>query len=362
MKYFFLFTLLLFITSNVFSSEFENTLKLAKQGDSQAQYELGYMYDEGSGTKENNTEAVKWYLKAAKSGVAGAQYNLALMYENGEGTGKDIQNAITWHTKAALQGNAYAQYSLAYAYEAGEGVEKDIVESFKWYKESAIGGLSFSQFKLATMFADGVGTTKDMFSAYAWMSLANAQETPDSATLLKAIEANLTNAEIQEAKGIVFDNTAIEIKIPDSNIFIRTPYDFAELSPEDIKAKWGERGNDPTWAVGNELLGTTISYHKTLGVMKGDTLPNVMSNLVKVMKRMVAGIEFSKNEIIELNGSDWFLLECNSNALNADIKNMMIGTGVGNDLIMINFNSTKEDYLKYENLLRKSMASVKTAM
>ena len=362
MKYLFLFTILLFVTSNVFSSEFEDTLKLAQQGDAEAQYLLGYMYDEGSGTKENNAEAVKWYLKAANSGVAGAQYNLALMYENGEGIGKDIKNAIAWYTKSAIQGNAYAQYSLAYAYEAGEGVEKDIVESFKWYKESAIGGLSFSQFKLATMFADGVGTTKDMFSAYVWMSLANAQETPDSATLLMAIEANLTNAEIQEAKGIVFDNTASEIRIPNSNIFIRTPYDFAELSPEDIEVKWGGGKNDPTWSVGNERMGTTISYSKAPNIINNDTLSDVMSNMIRFMKRMVAGIEFSKNEMIELNGSDWFLLEFSSNATNADIKNMMIGTKVENDLIMMNFNSTKEDYVKYENLLRKSMASVKIVM
>jgi TPR repeat protein len=58
MKYFFLFTLLLFITSNVISSEFENTLKLAQEGFPIPQYYMGLRYDDGDGVPKNDTEAL----------------------------------------------------------------------------------------------------------------------------------------------------------------------------------------------------------------------------------------------------------------------------------------------------------------
>ena len=43
---------------------------LAEQGGSDAQYNLGIMYDSGRGVPENDKTAVKWYTKAAEQGDA----------------------------------------------------------------------------------------------------------------------------------------------------------------------------------------------------------------------------------------------------------------------------------------------------
>ena len=48
----------------------------AEQGDADAQYNLGVMYDNGAGVPENKAEAVKWYRLAAEQGYASAQYAL----------------------------------------------------------------------------------------------------------------------------------------------------------------------------------------------------------------------------------------------------------------------------------------------
>ena len=54
---------------------------LAKQGDADAQYNLGLMYNgNGQGVPQDYKEAVKWYRLAAEQGHAWAQYNLGLMY------------------------------------------------------------------------------------------------------------------------------------------------------------------------------------------------------------------------------------------------------------------------------------------
>ena len=65
--------------------------------------------------KENNVQAVKWYIKAAEQGYADAQYNLAYTYEFGEpGVPRDIDKAIRWYRKAAAKDHPEAQerYSI----------------------------------------------------------------------------------------------------------------------------------------------------------------------------------------------------------------------------------------------------------
>ncbi len=62
---------------------------LAEQGDVNAQFLLGAMYDKGLGVPQDYAEAVKWYRKAAEQGYAGAQNNLAFMYDDGEGVKQD---------------------------------------------------------------------------------------------------------------------------------------------------------------------------------------------------------------------------------------------------------------------------------
>jgi TPR repeat protein len=51
---------------------------LAKQGNTDAQFLLGAMYDNGQGVPQNYKTAVKWYTLAAKQGDALAQFNLGL--------------------------------------------------------------------------------------------------------------------------------------------------------------------------------------------------------------------------------------------------------------------------------------------
>ena len=70
--------------------------KLAEQGDAGAQFNLGYMYDNGEGVRQDYGQAVSWYRKAAEQGNAAAQYNLGVMYENGRGVRQDDAQAVAW--------------------------------------------------------------------------------------------------------------------------------------------------------------------------------------------------------------------------------------------------------------------------
>ena len=54
--------------------------KAAEQGNADAQFNLGFMYQDGRGLKQSDEKAVEWYEKAAKQGDADAQYYLGLLY------------------------------------------------------------------------------------------------------------------------------------------------------------------------------------------------------------------------------------------------------------------------------------------
>ena len=71
-----------------------------------AQFNLGYMYDQGEGVPQDYKLAVEWYRIAAEQGEARAQSNLGYMYDQGKGVPQDYKLAVEWHRKAAEQGNA----------------------------------------------------------------------------------------------------------------------------------------------------------------------------------------------------------------------------------------------------------------
>ena len=101
-----------FYDAENYEQAFEWSMKAAKQGDAEAQNQIGMMYHNGIGTTLNYEKAFEWLLKAAEQGYSTAQYNVALMYYYGKGTNKNPDKAFEWFTKALKQGNAEAERLL----------------------------------------------------------------------------------------------------------------------------------------------------------------------------------------------------------------------------------------------------------
>ncbi|TAK05824.1 sel1 repeat family protein, partial [bacterium] len=111
--------------------------KSADQGNAEAQFGLGAMYDNGQGVPQDYNQALMWYRKAADQGSAEAQFALGVTYANGQGVAQDHNQALVWYRKAAAQGNAMAQVNLASIYHNGRGVTQDNVEALKWFMLAA---------------------------------------------------------------------------------------------------------------------------------------------------------------------------------------------------------------------------------
>ena len=104
----------------------------AQQGNADAQFNLGLMYDNGRGVPQNYKEAAKWYRLAAEQGLAAAQLNLGVMSGQGQGVPQDYKEAVKWYRLAAEQGDALAQANLGLMYNNGQGGPQDYVLAYMW--------------------------------------------------------------------------------------------------------------------------------------------------------------------------------------------------------------------------------------
>ena len=92
----------------------------AKQGDPQAEYQLGSWYLNRTNPPIDYQQAVTWYRKAAEQNYPDAEFALAYMYEHGEGVNRDYRQARHYYTAAAQQGHATAENNLGSLYEHGK--------------------------------------------------------------------------------------------------------------------------------------------------------------------------------------------------------------------------------------------------
>ena len=140
------FVLLLGIISSVYGGDcfkdkdIDDCRVRAEQGDADAQFNLGVVYERGQGVLQDYKESVKWYRKSAEQGDYGAQYNLALMYSKGQGVIQDYKEAVKWYRKSAEQGDSSAQYNLGNMYVRGQGVIQDYVMAHMYWNIAAVSG------------------------------------------------------------------------------------------------------------------------------------------------------------------------------------------------------------------------------
>jgi len=76
---------------------FNEELKLAEQGDIDAQSTVGFMYYDGKGVKQDYLKAFEWFKKAVEQGDAYAQLFVANMYYSGEGVKLNKSKALYYY-------------------------------------------------------------------------------------------------------------------------------------------------------------------------------------------------------------------------------------------------------------------------
>ena len=146
----------------------------ADRGNTDAQVQVGFQYENALGVEQNYAEAAAWYRRAAEQGNAVAQSNLGTLYLNGHGVSRDYAEAIRWLRKSADQGYASAQANLGALYGNGNGAPRNYVIAIGWLRKAAAQDEPFAEANLAYFYAHGLGTPRDPAEARKWYAKAAA--------------------------------------------------------------------------------------------------------------------------------------------------------------------------------------------
>lgn len=142
---------------------------LAEQGDANAQYNLGLLYRNGQGVKQNDRQALIWFTRAAQQGLLDAQYNTGLMYMDGRGVFASKVDALNWWQLAASKGHAEAQHNLAVLYAYGIATGIDTVKALELWRQSAAQGHKEARAALYKTYTEGLfGEKPDPEQAKKW--------------------------------------------------------------------------------------------------------------------------------------------------------------------------------------------------
>src|SRR5450830_3436 len=182
----------------------------AQEGDVKAEYNLGLMYLNGDGVKQDNAEALKWFKASANGGFSEAQYRLGVIYFRNDIVPIDYAEAVKWYRAAALQGHVRSQLDMGVIYYSGAVVDQDYAEAIKWYKLAATQGSTEAQFNLGSMYLKGEGVPEDLVKGYMWVYLSTqpnnaklnepARNNSKRFTVLSFYANKMTAEQLAEAK------------------------------------------------------------------------------------------------------------------------------------------------------------------
>lgn len=173
----------------------------ADNGDAQACFELGALYANGRGVKQNTKQARKWLKKAVGKEYTAAYTLLAWLYLNDESLGHSDTEAIELFLTAANAGDSDAQCSLGDIYlEGAAGIEPNIKAMLQWYTSAAQQNHPKAQYMLGKLLAEGKVVEQNDEAAFQWLTLAIMNHSEPAQQELAMLSARLSEDELEQYK------------------------------------------------------------------------------------------------------------------------------------------------------------------
>lgn len=125
-------------------------------GESNAQFEIGQLYQYGIAVVKSPEQAITYYQLAAAQQDIRAEYNLAVLYLEGQTNPVNYKQGLNWMIDAAFKGNVFAQYALARIYDKGfkdangnEVIQPDLQQALAMYSLASSNGFGLAEYRLA---------------------------------------------------------------------------------------------------------------------------------------------------------------------------------------------------------------------
>jgi TPR repeat protein len=133
--------------------------------------------------------------RLAKEGNSTAQFNLSVAYKAGDGVAQDLEKAASWLLKSAENGFPPAQYNIGhYWLEA-----KDKAKAFDWFMRAARQNYGPAQFHIGAL----CGNSGDYVRAYVWSYIAQQNHVDEARGNLEKVTSLLSKDDLNEARLLV---------------------------------------------------------------------------------------------------------------------------------------------------------------
>ncbi len=186
-------------TSNGVEQDWQKAVEMlqraADNGNVDAQWELGAMYEFANHVTKDEAKALELYRRSADAGSPIGLYMVAHCYQHGIVVEEDRQMADSLYAKSfaelielAPQEDIYVLNFVGSAYYWGDGVKADREKAFGYYLTSAKKGNPETQYKIGNCYETGQGTAKNMTEAVAWYKKSAAQGYQDAIEALARLE------------------------------------------------------------------------------------------------------------------------------------------------------------------------------
>jgi len=243
---------------------------LADQGDADAQYFLGSLYQHGDGVAKNIDKAIPWLEKAthqnhfgatnavaviyagenkkvrdydkaaryfklvAKQDVPEAMYNLGLMFMYGLGIEQSTPQAAQWFQQSAVHGIAAAQYKLGMLIKQGDSGEADPAKALEWYLKAAEQGYEPAEYEVGMLFHLGDGIPKDDELALHWLKLAAKHYVRPAQTQLAYFFDQGLGVSADHIKAFYWYSRAAELGEESAQYALGNKYNRGDGVPQDF--------------------------------------------------------------------------------------------------------------------------------
>ena len=186
---------------------------LARNGDVVAAWELGRMYAEGDGVKQNDQRAFEYFRRLADShadeltGTAQARFVANAFVELGRYYLLGIPNHIKpdavhahemFSHAASYFGDPDAQYHLGRLYLDGQGVGKNTKQAVRWLFAAANKGQYQAQAVFGALLFRGQSVARDAAQGLMWLILARDAVNPEETWITDLYTAALKQATADE--------------------------------------------------------------------------------------------------------------------------------------------------------------------
>lgn len=167
-----------------YAEEAKVALKLAQEGNAQAQGVIARMFMRGRGVKKDEAKGIDWLGKSLALLPDNPDFQVILgkMYldDHDQYLKHSYSKAMKLFQQAAAQGNVKAQYQIGELYDFGEGVAKNPAEAMKSYRQAAQNGYADAQFEIGVRCAQGRDAKQDYAEALQWLRKAASQAHPQA--------------------------------------------------------------------------------------------------------------------------------------------------------------------------------------